>query len=78
MGRDGRAAAPVYDGGRGAAAVAGRIDMKRAFDMALSGAGLLAPSPLWALFAAAIKLEDGGPIFYTQERVGFGGRTSRR
>ncbi len=32
-------------------------------------------SPLWLLFAAAIKLEDGGPVFYSQERVGFGGRT---
>jgi lipopolysaccharide/colanic/teichoic acid biosynthesis glycosyltransferase len=49
--------------------------MKRAFDIALSGFGLLVSSPLWLLFAAAIKLEDGGPVFYSQERVGFGGRT---
>ena len=48
--------------------------MKRAFDMALSGVGLLLSSPLWVLFGLAIKLEDGGPIFYSQERVGFGGR----
>jgi lipopolysaccharide/colanic/teichoic acid biosynthesis glycosyltransferase len=48
--------------------------MKRAFDMALSGLGLLISSPLWLVFGAAIKLEDGGPIFYSQERVGFGGR----
>ena len=48
--------------------------MKRAFDMALSGVGLLISSPLWLIFGAAIKLEDGGPIFYAQERVGFGGR----
>jgi lipopolysaccharide/colanic/teichoic acid biosynthesis glycosyltransferase len=48
--------------------------MKRAFDVALSGVGLLISSPLWLLFAAAIKLEDGGPIFYSQERVGLGGR----
>jgi lipopolysaccharide/colanic/teichoic acid biosynthesis glycosyltransferase len=48
--------------------------MKRAFDMALSGIGLLISSPLWLIFGAAIKLEDGGPIFYSQERVGFGGR----
>ena len=48
--------------------------MKRAFDIALSGVGLLMSSPLWLLFAAAIKLEDGGPVFYSQERVGFGGR----
>ena len=49
--------------------------MKRAFDIALSGFGLVASAPLWALFAAAIKLEDGGPIFFTQERVGLAGRT---
>jgi len=49
--------------------------MKRAFDMALSGIGVLISSPLWLIFGAAIKLEDGGPIFYSQERVGFGGRS---
>jgi lipopolysaccharide/colanic/teichoic acid biosynthesis glycosyltransferase len=48
--------------------------VKRAFDVLLSGTGLLLSSPLWALLAAAIKLEDGGPIFFTQERVGLGGR----
>ena len=48
--------------------------MKRAFDMALSGVGLLLSAPLWAMFAALIKLEDGGPIFFTQERVGLVGR----
>ena len=47
--------------------------MKRAFDVALSGSGLLASAPLWAIFAAAIKLEDGGPIFYRQERSGRSG-----
>ena len=44
--------------------------MKRAFDLTLSGAGLLASLPLWALLAAAIKLEDGGPVFFGQDRVG--------
>jgi lipopolysaccharide/colanic/teichoic acid biosynthesis glycosyltransferase len=47
--------------------------LKRAFDAALSGAGLVASAPLWALFAAAIKIEDGGPVFFRQERVGLGG-----
>ena len=27
------------------------------------------------MFAAAIKAEDGGPVFYRQSRVGIGGRT---
>jgi lipopolysaccharide/colanic/teichoic acid biosynthesis glycosyltransferase len=48
--------------------------MKRAFDVALSGVGLLASAPLWALFAAAIKLQDRGPVFYRQERSGRHGR----
>ena len=48
--------------------------MKRAFDVALSGTGLILSAPLWAAFAVLIKLEDGGPIFFTQERVGRGGR----
>ena len=48
--------------------------MKRAFDMALSGLGLVASAPVAALVALAIKLEDGGPVFYGQERVGKGGK----
>ena len=50
---------------------------KRAFDVALSGTGLLLSAPVWALIALAVKLEDGGPIFFTQERVGIGGRVFR-
>jgi lipopolysaccharide/colanic/teichoic acid biosynthesis glycosyltransferase len=47
---------------------------KRLLDVGLSGVGLLLSSPLWVVFAALVKLEDGGPIFYGQERVGEGGR----
>ena len=42
--------------------------------MALSGFGLLASSPVWLALAVLIKLEDGGPVFYTQDRVGRRGR----
>jgi lipopolysaccharide/colanic/teichoic acid biosynthesis glycosyltransferase len=49
--------------------------VKRAFDFALAGTGLVLSAPLWAAFAAAIKIEDGGPIFFTQERVGIRGGT---
>jgi lipopolysaccharide/colanic/teichoic acid biosynthesis glycosyltransferase len=48
---------------------------KRVLDIVLSGSGLLASAPVWAVLAAAIKLEDGGPVFYSQARVGEGGRT---
>lgn len=47
---------------------------KRALDVVLSGVGLLVSSPIWAMVAAAIKLEDGGPVFFTQDRVGEQGR----
>lgn len=47
---------------------------KRAFDMGLAGLGLVASAPLWAVIAALIKWEDGGPVFYDQERSGLRGR----
>ena len=47
--------------------------IKRAFDCALAAVGLIASAPLWIAIAAAIKIEDGGPIFYRQQRVGLGG-----
>ena len=50
---------------------------KRALDVLLSGAGLVVSLPLWGVLALLIKLEDGGPIFFTQERVGQNGRTFR-
>jgi lipopolysaccharide/colanic/teichoic acid biosynthesis glycosyltransferase len=50
---------------------------KRAFDLFWSLLGLALLSPLLALAAIAVKLEDGGPVFYRQERVGRGGRSFR-
>lgn len=51
--------------------------MKRALDIALSGMGLFLSLPLWAIIAAAVKLEDGGDVFFTQDRVGEWGRVFR-
>ena len=51
--------------------------LKRAFDIALSGAGLVLSSPLWVVIAVAIKLEDGGPVMFAQHRVGRGGAPFR-
>lgn len=53
------------------------LERKRPLDVLLSGLGLLVSGPLWALIALGIKLEDGGPVFYTQERVGNRGRRFR-
>lgn len=44
--------------------------LKRPLDILLAGLGLLLSAPLWLLFAVAIKLEDRGPVFYGQRRVG--------
>jgi lipopolysaccharide/colanic/teichoic acid biosynthesis glycosyltransferase/VanZ family protein len=55
---------------------AGRaLFLKRPFDVALAGLGLLISAPLWPVIAAAVWLEDRGPLFYAQERVGLNGRT---
>jgi lipopolysaccharide/colanic/teichoic acid biosynthesis glycosyltransferase len=51
--------------------------LKRAFDAALAGIGLLVSAPLWLIVAVAIKLEDGGPVLFPQERVGLTGTTFR-
>ena len=51
--------------------------LKRPFDMALAGLGLLLSAPLWAIASLAIKLEDGGPVFFRQERWGRGKRPIR-
>lgn len=48
--------------------------LKRPFDIALSFVGLILSSPLWILFALMIWLEDRGPVFYKQERIGKNGK----
>jgi lipopolysaccharide/colanic/teichoic acid biosynthesis glycosyltransferase len=45
--------------------------------MGLAGLGLLFSAPLWAIASLAIKLEDGGPVFFRQERWGRGKRPIR-
>ena len=44
--------------------------MKRTIDLAGALLGLLVSAPLWGLIALAIRLQDGGPVFFRQERVG--------
>ena len=48
--------------------------LKRGFDILLSGVGLIVSLPFWGIIALAVKLHDGGPVFYRQERVGKDGR----
>lgn len=51
--------------------------MKRLVDIITSGVGLVLTLPLSPLIALGIKLGDGGPVFYSQERVGKNGQTFR-
>lgn len=48
--------------------------VKRFFDVVLSLIALVVLSPILLITALAIHLEDGGPVFYRQERVTEGGR----
>ena len=42
---------------------------KRTFDIVCSGIACIVLSPLFLIVAIAIKLYDGGPVFFVQERV---------
>lgn len=48
--------------------------IKRLMDVVISGVLLLLASPFMLLTALAIRLEDGGPALFKQERVTVGGR----
>ena len=49
--------------------------VKRACDIVFSLLFLILLSPVMLAAAIAVHLEDGGPVFYRQERVTLGGRT---
>lgn len=51
--------------------------LKRPLDVSLSTLMLILSAPVSLLIALAIKLEDGGPIFYRQERWGTRGKRFR-
>ena len=47
---------------------------KRLFDIVVSLVAIILSSPIMLVVAALIKKEDGGPVFYTQERIGLRGK----
>jgi len=53
---------------------AGASWSKRVFDLLVGGVMLILMTPALIAFAIAIKLTDGGPVFYRQRRIGEGGR----
>lgn len=44
--------------------------VKRLIDIVLSGIGILVLSPVYLALAIAIKIDDPGPVFFRQKRVG--------
>ena len=50
---------------------------KRAFDLLGAALGVVLLAPLLALLALLVKAEDGGPVLFKQERVGYQGRRFR-
>jgi exopolysaccharide biosynthesis polyprenyl glycosylphosphotransferase len=52
----------------------GTAVLKRAIDICVSFALLILLSPVFLLIAILVKLEDGGPVFFRQTRVGQYGR----
>lgn len=51
--------------------------LKRVLDLVLSTIGIFLTAPLWPVIALCIRAEDGGPVFYRQERWGRGGKPFR-
>ena len=48
--------------------------VKRLMDLCISGLGILVTSPVMLVVAVAIKLYDGGPVFFRQARATCGGK----
>lgn len=49
--------------------------LKRSFDLAASISGVILLSPVYAVIAVLVKITDGGPILYRQDRTGMDGRS---
>ncbi|MDH6461649.1 lipopolysaccharide/colanic/teichoic acid biosynthesis glycosyltransferase [Micromonospora sp. A200] len=51
--------------------------IKRCFDIAVAAVALILCAPVLAAVAVAIRLDDGGPVLFRQERAGRRGRSFR-
>src|SRR5436309_4286521 len=54
-----------------------QLGVRRALSVAAAAVGLVLAAPLMAVVAVLVKLDSAGPVFFTQERVGFRGRIFR-
>lgn len=48
--------------------------LKRAMDLVLSAIAMVIAAPIMLIVAIAIKIEDGGPVFFKQKRVTLNGK----
>jgi len=64
---------PVYSLVSGPDRIAAFV-VKRVFDLLVASLALLAASPLMAAVALRIRLRDGSPVLFRQQRVGLHGR----
>jgi lipopolysaccharide/colanic/teichoic acid biosynthesis glycosyltransferase len=51
--------------------------LKRAIDVVLASMALVLVAPIFVIVALAIKLDSQGPVFFSQDRVGYKGRRFR-
>jgi exopolysaccharide biosynthesis polyprenyl glycosylphosphotransferase len=56
---------------------ASAITIKRIVDLVGAALGLVLLSPVFVLIALAVKLDSPGPVFFSQDRAGLGGRRFR-
>ena len=63
-----------YSGALRTTAASWRMATKRLEDVVVAAIGIVILAPVFAVIAIAIRLEDGGPVFYHQVRVGRAGR----
>jgi exopolysaccharide biosynthesis polyprenyl glycosylphosphotransferase len=56
---------------------ASAITIKRIVDLVGASLGLVLLSPVFLLIALAVRLDSPGPVFFTQDRAGLGGRRFR-
>src|SRR5580704_8243078 len=57
--------------------ITGSGSFHRVFDFLCAAVGLICLSPLFISIAVAVKLGDGGPVFFSQNRIGKGFRPFR-
>jgi exopolysaccharide biosynthesis polyprenyl glycosylphosphotransferase len=74
-----RATQRSLDGGKGSASVSLKVPQlgKRTFDLAASGFGLVMLWPVLLFLSLLIRLDSKGPIFFRQERLGYGAKSFR-